>query len=216
MLRRTSGSITTHTRSGRLRAAALLAVTLLITGCQSWGSNQDPGKQADNRLPVTPPGYGAVFLDVNECSSYGATPREVSCASERAAARVTARYNGQAGSGSSCPTTTDFVLHISESRPSTDENGDGVVPRGYACMRNLQDPHPGDPGGGGGPHTIVGDCVYSAGGSQVKETPCDGSGNRPPEFRVAKAVGSRTQCPSATRLYVQLDGGRPVGCASPV
>ncbi|MFI5804312.1 hypothetical protein [Streptomyces sp. NPDC051561] len=205
------------TRGSVLRAvgAGLLAVGVL-TGCQNWGGEQDPEQQADARLPVTPSGYGAVFLDVRECSSYGKTPREVSCASERAAARVTARYNGQPGGGSSCPADADFVLHISESRPATDENGDGRVPRGYACMRNLQAPHPGDPGGGGGPHTVVGDCVYSAGGGQVKETACDGSGDEAPEFKVAKAVGKRTQCPAATRLYVRLDGGRPVGCASAV
>ncbi|MFF0743052.1 hypothetical protein ACFYVL_21910 [Streptomyces sp. NPDC004111] len=192
----------------------LLAVGLL-TGCQAWSGGQNPAKEAGG-LPSTPSGYGAVFLDVRECSSYGRTPREVSCASERAAARVVARYNGASSGGSSCPPATDFVLHISESRPSTDERGDGVVPRGYACMRNLQAPHPGDPGGGGGPHTVVGDCVYGAGGGQVKETACDGTGERAPEFRVTTAVGSRAQCPPATRLYVRLDGGRPVGCASPV
>ncbi|MCX5201128.1 hypothetical protein OG897_06580 [Streptomyces sp. NBC_00237] len=196
----------------------MLAVTAL-TGCQTvFGGDdgtEDPGRAVDS-LPVTPSGYGAVFLDVRECSSYGKTPREVSCGSERAAAKVTARYNGQAGNGPSCPVTTDFVLHISESSPTGDENGDGVVPRGYACMRNLTDPHPGDPGGGGGPHTIVGDCLYMAGGGRVKETACDGSGARSPEYEVTRAVDTRPQCPPATRLYVQLGGGNPVGCARPV
>ncbi|MFI0979532.1 hypothetical protein ACH4SP_21340 [Streptomyces sp. NPDC021093] len=215
-MRRTLGTIATSVRQAALALAGAGLLIMGLAGCQGGFGGEDPGKAADNRLPAASSGYGAVFLDVRECSSYGKTPREVSCASERAAARVTARYNGQAGSGPSCPATTDFVLHISQSRPTSDETGDGVVPRGYACMRNLTAPHPGDPGGGGGPHTVVGDCVYGAGGGQVKETPCDGSGDRAPEFRVERAVTGRTLCPSTTRLYVQLDGGRPVGCARPV
>ncbi|MFB9522625.1 hypothetical protein [Streptomyces cremeus] len=246
-MRRTKGTTRTSSTTGARRAgeqtratrpsprvwavAALLAATVL-TGCQnpfSGDGNGDgngngatgggPARAADS-LPAAPSGHGAVFLDVRECSSYGKAPREVSCRSERAAAKVTARYNGQAGNGPSCPATTDFVLHISEARPPGDtrgdENGDGVVPRGYACMRNLTDPHPGDPGGGGGPHTIVGDCLYGAGGGQVEETPCDGSGGRSPEYRVSRAVDARPDCPPATRLYVQLGGGKPVGCARPV
>ncbi|MEU8886642.1 hypothetical protein [Streptomyces sp. NPDC048442] len=223
-MRRTLWTIATSARIGAARIGAARAgagaaaglLFLSVVGCQAgFTGGEDPGRTADS-LPVTPSGYGAVFLGVNECSSYGKAPREVSCSSERAAARVTARYNGQAANGPSCPATTDFVLHISQSRPKSEENGDGAVPRGYACMRNLTAPHPGDAGGGGGPHTVVGDCVYGAGGGQVKETPCDGSGDRDPEFKVVRAVTGRTQCPSATRLYVQLDGGRPVGCAQPV
>ncbi|MGW7416051.1 hypothetical protein, partial [Streptomyces sp. NPDC054863] len=214
-MRRTSGTVATSARqsvtaragAGPLILGLALGLILGLTGCQgAFGGGEDPGRSADNRLPATPSGYGAVFLDVRECSSYGKTPREVSCASERAAARVTARHNGPAGNGPSCPSTTDFVLHISQSRPESDENGDGVVPRGYACMRNLTAPHPGDPGGGGGPHTVVGDCVYETGGGQVKETPCDGSGDRGPEFKVVRAVTGRDLCPAATQLYVQLGG----------
>ncbi|WP_433549509.1 hypothetical protein ACQPZG_22980 [Streptomyces sp. CA-294286] len=202
----------------------LWAAGLLAAGCQGGdgggeggrgGGGRDPG-QAGSLSPAAPPGYGDVFLDVRECASYGAAPREVPCRSERAAARVTARHHGGSEDGRACPAATDFVLHLSESRPSGDENGDGLVPRGYACMRNLQAPHPGDPGGGGGPHTVVGDCVYEAGGGRVRETACDGSGDRSPGFRVERAVGTRAQCPPATRLYVQLGGGRPVGCARPV
>src|SRR5690606_28988435 len=111
------------------------------------------------------------------------------------------------------PDTTDFVLHISEQRPSSDEDGDGAVRRGYACMRNLQPPHPGDPGGGGGPRTIVGDCVYRLDDGKVRETACDGDGGHAPEFKVTKAVDDRSECPASTALYVRLGGERPVGCA---
>ena len=164
-----------------------------------------------------PTGYGTVFLSIDECSSFGTTSfTEVPCGSERAAARVIARYDGDIADGPSCPATTDFVLHISETGPASDENGDGAVPRGYACMRKLEPPHPGDPGGGGGPRTIVGDCVYSTGRGEVRETACDGKGEKRPEYRVTEAVGKRFNCPTSTALYVQLGGESPVGCAKPV
>ncbi|MFF7307693.1 hypothetical protein [Streptomyces sp. NPDC008137] len=207
--------------------SGLVLLVALLAGCQSPSA----GVAQDGRLggPATgtstavspsatrPSGYGAVFLAVDECSSFGTTSfTEVSCAGERAAARVVARHDGAVRDGPRCPRTTDFVLHISEQRPASDEDGDGAVPRGYACMRNLQPPHPGDPGGGGGPRTIVGDCVYGSGDGQVRETACDGTGERKPEYRVTRAVTGRADCPASTALYVRLGGERPVGCARPL
>lgn len=229
---------------GRVLACALLMVVVAFfaaTGCQlssdgsagnsagessdGAGSGAADGTAVDQRpAPIRPTGYGTVFLSIDECSSFGTTSfTEVPCTSERAAARVVARYDGTVTEGPSCPATTDFVLHISEQRPSADEDGDGAVPQGYACMRNLQAPHPGDPGGGGGPRTIVGDCVYSTGRGEVRETACDGKGEkgsekdeREPEYKVTEAVAKRFNCPTSTALYVQLGGDRPVGCAKPV
>ncbi|MEV0252901.1 hypothetical protein AB0H82_01300 [Streptomyces sp. NPDC050732] len=187
-------------------ALTALAGPAVLTGCrQSGGSDSDPATSRPT---------GSVFLALGDCGSRGReTATEVPCTSERAVARVVARHDGTAWQGPACPPRTDFVLHISESRPAVDEDGDGAVPRGYACMRNLEPPHPGDPGGGGGPRTLVGDCVYGAGRGEVRETACDGSGERRPEYRVTSAVPDRTACPAATRLYVTLDGKRPVGCA---
>ncbi|MFE9773046.1 hypothetical protein ACFYOV_15450 [Streptomyces sp. NPDC005931] len=211
----------------RRSLGAVCAVTALsaalLTGCQSppGGDRAEitrpSGRSTVSPGPARPTGYGAVFLAVDECSSFGRTSfTEVPCTSERAAARVIARHDGTAREGPPCPPTTDFVLHISEQRPSSDEDGDGTVPRGYACMRNLQPPHPGDPGGGGGPRTVVGDCVYGLGGGRVRETACDGTGGRRPEYRVTKAVNTRSDCPASTALYVRLGGPSPVGCARPV
>lgn len=192
-------------------ALSALIVALLATGCRR---SQGPGEPVAQPTPAETPGYGVQFLAVDECSSFGTTSStEVPCTSERAAARVVARYDGRMGDGPLCPATTDFVLHISEQRPSSDEDGDGTIPRGYACMRNLEAPHPGDPGGGGGPRTIVGDCVYGSGDGQVRETACDGSGGRKPQYKVVKAAADRTECPASTALYVQLGGPEPVGCA---
>ncbi|MGP2436774.1 hypothetical protein [Streptomyces sp. JW3] len=212
-------------RAGAAAGAAAGAVLLaaVLTGCQSatGTTTARDGRPAESpagaAASVRPSGYGAVFLGVDECSSFGIrTFTEVSCGSERAAARVVARHDGRAGDGPPCPATTDFVLHISEQRPAADEDGDGAVPRGYACMRNLQPPHPGDPGGGGGPRTVVGDCVYEAGAGQVRETACAGTGERAPQYKVTEAVSDRARCPAATALYVRLGGERPVGCARPV
>ncbi|MGW2742124.1 hypothetical protein [Streptomyces sp. NPDC001450] len=192
----------------------MAALATLLSGCQ--GQADAP---VGNARPATvlPSGYGAQFLAVGECSSFGTTSfTEVPCTSERAAARVAARYDGTVTDGPLCPPTTDFVLHISEQRPQDDEDGDGAIPRGYACMRNLEPPHPGDPGAGGGPRTMPGDCVYDSGGGQVRETACDGSGHRKPEYEVAEAVAERSECPASTVLYVELGGRRPVGCARPV
>ncbi|WP_338898179.1 hypothetical protein WBG99_23345 [Streptomyces sp. TG1A-60] len=207
-------------RTGVLAAAVALAATAL-SGCQAWsgGVGGDPGERTSATAPTRPSGYGTAFLGVDECSSFGTTSfTEVPCASERAAARVVARHGGRVALGPLCPPTTDFVLHISEPRPSSgaDEGGDGSAPQGYACMRKLQPPHPGDPGGGGGPRTIVGDCLYGAGRGEVRETACDGEGRHDPEYEVTAAVDTKARCPAATDLYVQLGGGRPVGCAVPV
>ncbi|ALV50301.1 hypothetical protein [Streptomyces griseorubens] len=198
------------------RAAGALTGLVLLVGCREAAPDAAGGTAAV-ASPVRPTGYGAVFLDVGECSSFGRTSfTEVSCRSERAAARVVARHDGTTRDGPPCPPATDFVLHISERWPAADEDGDGMVPRGHACMRNLQPPHPGDPGGGGGPRTVVGDCVYALAGGKVRETACDGSGPRRPEFKVTKAVDARSECPASTALYVRLGGPSPVGCAVPV
>ncbi|WP_217208287.1 hypothetical protein [Streptomyces sp. AC550_RSS872] len=202
--------------------ALLLLLSALLTGCQSPSAAEDDGRldktaSEERAAPTRPAGYGAVFLGVDECSSFGTTSfTEVPCAGERAAARVVSRHDGRVGDGPLCPGTTDFVLHISEQSRGSDEDGDGAVPQGYACMRNLTGPHPGDPGGGGGPRTIVGDCVYSSGDGQVRETSCDGKAERKPQYKVTKAVDKRAGCPLSTALYVQLGGEKPVGCARPV
>ncbi|MGW0823651.1 hypothetical protein [Streptomyces sp. NPDC002845] len=203
---------------GARSAVAVFAVAVL-SGCQALSGADDVAQNSSSSSTATrsPSGYGALFLAVDECSSFGTTSfTEVPCGSERAAARVIARHGGRASDGPPCPATTDFVLHISESEPDFDEDGDGSVPRGFACMRNLEPPHPGDPGGGGGPRTIAGDCVYGAGEGEVRETSCDGKRENPPEYQVTSAVGKRSECPSTTELYVQLGGSRPVGCARPV
>ncbi|MFI1102584.1 hypothetical protein [Streptomyces melanogenes] len=182
-------------RSVWVVAAAVWA--LLLTGCGETPTASAP--------PPPTPSYGATFLGAGDCAARGRAFTEVPCTSERAVARVSVRSEGAArrGGAAGCPLDTDFVLYI---------GGEGAA--GYACMRNLEAPHPGDPGMGGGPFTVVGDCVYRAGAGQVKEAPCDGSGADAPEFRVTSSVPRRADCPASTALYVELPGsGEGVGCA---
>jgi hypothetical protein len=196
-------------------------LTTLLTGCQRvYEATAEGAGPSRTAAAAQPSGYGAVFLGSGECSSFGPTRFvEVPCSSERAAARVTARHDGSPDDGPPCPPTTDFVLRIAAQRKAPGGDGGdggargGASPQGYACLRDLEPPHPGDPGGGGGPLTIVGDCVYGSGRDEVRETACDGSGKRKPEYEVTRAVRSHAQCPPSTALYVQLGGAQPVGCA---
>ncbi|MFJ8859692.1 hypothetical protein ACIRD8_14790 [Streptomyces sp. NPDC102451] len=194
--------------------SALLPVVavLCLSACRQPAGGASATPAGGPQDSAAPSGYGVEFLGPADCSSRGAVFREVSCGSEKAAAKVLARYTGAPSDGPACPPPTDFVLHISPGGPTASDGGP-ATPRGYACMRNLESPHPGDPGQGGGPLTVVGDCVHSFREGEVRETACDGSGDRPPEFEVGSAVARRALCPGTTDLYVQLGGDIPVGCA---
>lgn len=50
------------------------------------------------------------------------------------------------------------------------------------CLRNIDSPHPGDPGMGGG-EVLEQDCIDDAVG-RVREVPCDGTGGVQPRYRV--------------------------------
>ncbi|MEV7112823.1 hypothetical protein [Streptomyces anulatus] len=192
-------------------AVVLPIAALLLTACRI----PDGTATTDDRGPAPAPAspgpspYGVVFLGPGDCSSRGPEIREVFCRSEKAAATVLARHLGTPSSGPPCPDATDFVLHVSE----TGTGARSRLTTGYACMRNLEPPHPGDPGRGGGPLTVVGDCVTASRAGEVTETACADTGGRAPRYRVESAVRQRAQCPGTTDLFVALGGDRPVGCA---
>ncbi|GAA0330088.1 hypothetical protein [Streptomyces blastmyceticus] len=194
---------------GALLALMGLTGPVALSGChapQRAGSVVTP--------PPSPPRSGErpEFLAEDACAGGGhESYTEVDCADARAAARVLARYNGPQASGPRCPAATDFVLHITAVDQGDSEKESS--PEGYACMRYLRPPHPGDPGQGGGPLTVTGDCVYTQRDGVVKETACDGSGAHAPEYRVIDEVTTRAACPPSTDLYVQVGGEAPVGCA---
>ncbi|MFF4225557.1 hypothetical protein ACFYZH_22210 [Streptomyces abikoensis] len=178
-------------------------------GGQAGQGGQGGGQAALERAD---PGRSTTFLAQGSCAGRDRTGfTELDCADERATAAVLARYYGPQEDGPRCPDNTDFVLHITAVNAGTSESES--APEGYACMRGLRPPHPGDPGMGGGPLTVAGDCVYTERHGVVKETACDGSRGHAPEFRVDSTVRTRDECPPSTDLYVQVGGGRPVGCA---
>lgn len=187
----------------------LLAAVLLLTACQGADGTVVDDRGRPSPGPPGPSPYGVVFLGPGDCSSRGPEIREVFCRSEKAVATVLARHLGAPLSGPPCPDATDFVLHVSE----TGAGARSRLTTGYACMRHLEPPHPGDPGQGGGPLTVVGDCVTASGGGEVTETACADVGGRAPRYRVESAVERRARCPDGTDLYVSLRGPKPVGCA---
>ncbi|MGW7091513.1 hypothetical protein [Streptomyces sp. NPDC054874] len=195
--------------TARVAVPAVAVVALLLTTACRAPDGTVTGDRASAPVPPGPSPYGVVFLGPGDCSSRGPEIREVFCRSEKALATVVARHLGTPSSGPPCPDATDFVLHVSE----TGTGARSRLTTGYACMRNLEPPHPGDPGRGGGPLTVVGDCVTASRAGEVAETPCTDTGGRAPRYRVESAVQRRAQCPGTTELFVALGGERPVGCA---
>lgn len=201
-----------HLLSAALLASATLSGMFTLSGCQEQPV-QIAAASGGQTLQARQ-GRPAQFLARGTCAGRGrGRPafEEVDCASDEATASVLARYNGPQASGPRCPDDTDFVLHIAAVDTGTSEQESS--PEGYACMRNLRPPHPGDPGMGGGPLTVAGDCVYTEHEGVVKETACDGSTGHAPEYRVEETVPTRDDCPEQTDLYVDVGGRAPVGCA---
>lgn len=186
---------------------AVLYAPFAFTACQASGRAEpeaDPAPRAGHD--------STTYLDQGACAGPGPAFPELGCTDRRAVARVLARHNGPEEGGPLCPETTDFVLHLAAVNRGTSERDS--APEGYACLRNLRPPHPGDPGMGGGPRTVVGDCVY---GTErpgvVKKTACDGSLPHAPEYRITDKALTREDCPASTDLYVQIGGEAPIGCA---
>ncbi|MFF9566975.1 hypothetical protein [Streptomyces sp. NPDC014685] len=172
-------------------AVAATAALVLITGCgkaTGYRTSDADGASASPTAPPTPsvnPSYGEQFLAEGECAAPEPNKkdiyREVPCKDPEAVAKVGVRAligNATPFSATSCPDNSDFVidaplsLAILENLPPTGE--------GYACMRNLKPPHPGDTGGGGGPKIEVGDCVHSTSrsGDFTAEVACRTKGEK--------------------------------------
>jgi hypothetical protein len=111
-----------------------------------------------------------------------------------------------------CPAGTDELLPA-EQGPVVD--GDiASLPQTW-CLRNLEPPHPGDPGMGGG-ELVEQDCIVDAAGA-IDEVPCDGRGPAPPQHRLVGVVDVAEACPPGTAEPIGLDVTPPqVLCAAPV
>ncbi|MCX5602274.1 hypothetical protein OG418_45650 [Streptomyces phaeochromogenes] len=122
-----------------------------------------------------------------------------------------------------CSDSTDDVLGISGD-PGWEVAGSRdylkyVAGVGYACVRNLKAPHPGEPGQGG-MEIRVGDCLEASDtGDKYEEVPCDGEVL--PDVKVIGRPDLDNNCPrkddtqltEESILNVSGLGGGPVYCA---
>ncbi|WP_133875244.1 hypothetical protein [Paractinoplanes brasiliensis] len=149
-----------------------------LTGCSD--SSSEPGA-----APAT-----STFdddLDRGDCLARTEGWHKVACDDPAATVEVlTAYWAGNAVAGATadvdCPDGTDNAFQTS------DMSGQyrGTTAFTHVCVRNLKPPHPGDPGGGGGPGLVVGDCVRVVNQQFAGEARCDGKGETKPTHKVAR------------------------------
>lgn len=111
-----------------------------------------------------------------------------------------------------CPPGTDRLV---ESEQGPVDDGEIAAPPQTWCLRNLEAPHPGDPGKGGG-ELHPDDCftIDTTGG--VAEEPC-GGGGAADRYRLLAVEELPGACPAGAVEPVELDGLTPrVLCASPL
>ena len=110
-----------------------------------------------------------------------------------------------------CPAGTDLLVD-GEQGPVVD--GDiAAVPQTW-CLRNLEAPHPGDPGQGGG-ELVPRDCFAVDAAGEISESACDGRGRTAPEHRLLAIEGSSDGCPDDTTDPIELNSYPPrVLCAA--
>ncbi|BEL02612.1 hypothetical protein Q0Z83_008030 [Actinoplanes sichuanensis] len=165
-------------------SASLLVPLMLLSGC-SFGievgysaPETDPPAQSGNRLP-------GPWQESDCIAPFGGGWVKVACTDPDAQASVTkvshAEGNQRFTLKPDCPPGTDQAVSLP-----------GPSSQTYVCARNLNPPHPGDPGMGGG-ILEVGDCLHGD-GKNVGEVPCDGSGDTP-NYKIFQISG--TGCPVA-------------------
>lgn len=111
-----------------------------------------------------------------------------------------------------CPPGTDLLVD-GEQGPVVD--GDiAAVPETW-CLRNLEPPHPGDPGEGGG-ELVTEDCFVIAEDGEISEVACAGGGQSRPQHRLLAVAAAADECPAGTRDPIELNSYPPrVLCAAP-
>lgn len=187
-----------------IRTAALLGVLMSAAGCSDGddgasGSSAPPtvstatgtgiGTETPSSSPSPPQSpysdNDTVLMAKGDCyepvtdAAPGLTA-ETACDDPDAIGKVIKRAKEKTTQDTyiECPDATDDVLGISDTSGPELAGLREYVPyatgTGYACVRNLKAPHPGDPGGGG-MKIRVGDCLWTSGPTdQYRELPCEG------------------------------------------
>jgi hypothetical protein len=137
---------------------------------------------------------------------------QTDCDSADATAKIVEMVR-DAGAESSplCPAGTDLLVD-GEQGPVVD--GDiAAVPQTW-CLRNLEAPHPGDPGQGGG-ELVPRDCFTVDAAGEISEAACDGRGRTAPEHRLLAIEERERDCPTETADPIELNSYPPrVLCAA--
>ncbi|MEU3611972.1 hypothetical protein ABZ725_06590 [Streptomyces sp. NPDC006872] len=214
-------------RYGRgIRVAVLLGVLTLTAACSNGDdgdgedaagvtSTQSAPDASSSPSPSESPYYDGddnVLMAKDDC--YGPPTGdqqgqvvEMPCEDPDAIGKVLKRVEEEIGMGSyaDCPDATDDVLGITgepgwEIAGSRDyvKYASGV---GYACVRNLRAPHPGEPGGGG-MDIDIGDCVEASDtGEKYEEVPCEGE--VVPDGKVVDMTDADGRCPRTDDTVVR-------------
>ena len=111
-----------------------------------------------------------------------------------------------------CPAGTDLLVD-GEQGPVVD--GDIAAVRQTWCLRNLDGPHPGDPGMGGG-ELVLDDCFAIDARGAITEAPCEPEpGDPTAEHRLVAVADTPDACPAGTDTEpIELNSApRQVLCA---
>lgn len=181
-------------RAARAGWAALIALACLLgTACGNdppEGSEKvaEPSAIGDCLRPD--PDHDGGFLQAD-------------CGGGRATVEIVDIVEGT-GTGPRCPAGTDVVADAAAGPVS---GGRIEGPEAVWCLRNLDEPHPGDAGMGGG-ELVVGDCfvVAGEGAADVTEVPCAG-GAQEAQYRLLASASRTEDCPA--------DGSEPIELAEP-
>jgi hypothetical protein len=183
-------------------AIAPACVSLALAGCghdtpEGATAIQDYSQVGDCLRPD--PSTLEGFLQA-DCDSPGATVEIVEMV-----------RNAGAESSPVCPAGTDLLVD-GEQGPVVD--GDiAAVPQTW-CLRNLEAPHPGDPGQGGG-ELVPGDCFAVDTAGEIDEAACDGQGRTAPEYRLRSVEETADACHGEATEQIELNSYPPrVLCAT--
>ncbi|MGC0333985.1 hypothetical protein RKD23_006975 [Streptomyces sp. SAI-170] len=150
------------------------AVAVLLAGAVVTGCGQAEGYRSDGAAPTSASPSPGEELDVDDCVAKDDAPgsagdyEEVPCTDHRAEATVLAVFQDTAPADPrDCPERTDDTVDVPW------DAGSRTVAQ-LVCVRNRTAPHPGDPGQGGGPHLVVGDCLRVGKEGWVSEVVCRG------------------------------------------
>ncbi|HEY3479200.1 MAG TPA: hypothetical protein VGL02_09915 [Streptomyces sp.] len=126
-------------------------------------------------------------------------PSSVDCSSPLAVAKVLSREPFDLLKITTCPKSSETADKLWQvNRLGTGKDA-GKLEYAALCLRNLSAPHPGDPGQGGGPNIVKGDCLVThknvlalSTGSDTStvETACNSTGYDAPNYKV---IGMGTQ-----------------------